>query len=197
MNTVYALGVAAANAIAANATSRLAFYRCHDCLSIVATENEHVDLKCGACGGGMEFMGRVSRSGSTLEKTYVDSACDFACTNARGPHCDCQCRGKNHGSKLVVVVTVDAGGVPVASPIDPVKAQQRAAEYREAVASAEQRFESRFGDIISRKYNGEWLSPDDFSLYLAAVKSRKAISAARHGKTHKGRLAKLAACVVR
>lgn len=45
-------------------------------------------------------MGKVD-TGRFLQPQY-ESPCDGRCTNARGPNCDCQCHGANHGSGRLV-----------------------------------------------------------------------------------------------
>src|SRR3972149_350811 len=84
------------------------YYRCRDCLGITAADAPDgrpltrfgAEVRCGACGGRVECMGRVERS--RLVSTVSDSPCDGRCTGANGPNCDCRCRGKNHGSQMVV-----------------------------------------------------------------------------------------------
>jgi hypothetical protein len=95
-----------------NHTSRH-FWKCPLCLTVAATEGSNVgSLSCGHCKVAMSYMGRVSQN--RLVRTEERCKCDARCTFATGPNCDCQCGGVNHGSQMLVEVTVDAGPVPVA-----------------------------------------------------------------------------------
>ena len=111
------------------------FYRCGDCLSVVAVDGRRQRLSC-ACGGTLEHMGRVE--GDRLTKTQYLCPCDGRCTGALGPNCDCQCGGANHGSGRVVEVQVDAGRA-VVRPQNWGQAQRIAEEYRRAVNTARAR----------------------------------------------------------
>jgi len=97
------------------------FYRCADCLSVVATETKIQPVQvppsyfysfgeCGACGGAIEYMGEVHRD--HLIRTALRVPCDGRCTGATGPSCDCRCGGKNHGSNRLVEVVVETGKLP-------------------------------------------------------------------------------------
>lgn len=55
-------------------------------------------------------MGKVSRN--RLINYQFAPPCDGRCTNARGPNCDCQCGGKNHGNQRLVEAQSDAGAIP-------------------------------------------------------------------------------------
>lgn len=107
------------------------FVRCAICLSVAALEEHPREIQCGLCSALMEYMGRVERD--RLVKDELRTPCDDRCTFARGPHCDCKCGGKNHGSKLVVTVRRDCGPVPVVTPAHGrQQAELRAREYRAA-----------------------------------------------------------------
>lgn len=89
------------------------FWKCPLCLTVAATEGNGISsLNCGHCQLAMNYMGRVT--GDRLTRTEERCQCDARCTFAVGPNCDCQCGGVNHGSQMLVTVTVDAGPVPVA-----------------------------------------------------------------------------------
>ena len=89
------------------------FWKCPSCLTVAATETTTAArLSCGHCNVTMSYMGAVSRN--RLVKTEERCKCDARCTFATGPNCDCQCGGVNHGSQMLVTVTVDAGPVPIA-----------------------------------------------------------------------------------
>jgi len=93
------------------AASRLRCYRCSGCLDVVfASESCRDGVACGACGGGLEFLGRVT--GDRLTATVEQCACDGRCTGAVGPQCSCQCGGVNHGTGRLVEVVRDLGAVP-------------------------------------------------------------------------------------
>ncbi len=174
--------------------SRLHFYRCGDCLSVLAVDTRERELACGACGGRLSFMGTAGKDPKRLTRTHTESVCDDRCTSARGPHCECKCGGLNHGSQRHVVIVRDLGAVPtatLASAREMAQAQARAEEYRAAMASARARV-ARFDDALSRKAGGEYLSGADFGLYLEGRRVMRALWKADEARTHKGRLAKLA-----
>ncbi len=58
-----------------------------------------------------KVMGKVSRN--HLVNFMFAPPCDGRCTNARGPNCDCQCGGKNHGSQRLIETQINAGKVPL------------------------------------------------------------------------------------
>lgn len=90
------------------------FWKCPLCLTVAATEGcSHSRIDCGHCKVAMNYMGRVS--GQRLTQTAECCPCDARCTNATGPSCDCSCGGVNHGSRMLVTVTIDCGPVPVAN----------------------------------------------------------------------------------
>lgn len=174
------------------------FYRCADCLSVVATETrvEYRDERgwlrhglCGACGGRMEYMGQVERD--RLVRIEHQCPCDARCTSALGPRCDCRCGGANHGSNRVVAVTVDAGGIPTMH-VGP-KALSKAQAYRQLVNSVRQAIEARYGRVIEAKRRGEYLSWPDFSAYLSGTWFVRQLHAAMELRTHAGRNRRLQA----
>ena len=118
------------------------FFRCSDCLSVVAADLDAMPPRtadCGACDGfrTVEVMGRMKRTAIPYLVTGVDerSPCDARCTHARGPSCDCSCNGKNHGSGLLVEIEHTAG-IPRLRAVDSVKARAFAEEWRAALAVA-------------------------------------------------------------
>lgn len=168
------------------------FWRCADCLSVLALEDVSTTARftCGACGGSLECMGRVERD--RLVRDEHRCPCDHRCTAARGPRCDCKCNGRNHGSGLVVKVTIDAGGVPTATPYSTVRAQRVATEYREAVNAARARIDARYGAVLLAKREGRYLSPAEYGLLLAGRQEWSRLRQACAGRTHAGRLRALA-----
>ena len=176
------------------------FYRCSDCLSVFTTSEAIKHYyesdsgfprygKCGACGGRIEFMGRTERS--RLVRDSERCPCDARCTSARGPSCDCQCGGENHGSNLWVPITVDAGGIPIAH-VSP-QASQLADKYRDLVAQVTTALWKRYGSFIEAKRRGEYLSGAGFSLYLEGARRLRALHSAKELRSHNGRNKKLEA----
>lgn len=126
----------------------------------------------------VEYLGKVQ--GNRLAQTFELSACDDRCTGAKGPKCDCQCRGKNHGTGRTVQVTVDQGGIPrVSSPN-----AKHGTEYREAVKAARARIVARYGE----RHGYE---PRD--IYFGRRYEFERLQKACAYRTHKNRLAALAA----
>lgn len=157
-------------------------YRCADCLEVVFVDGDvHRQLECGVCGGRFECMGRVGRSGR-LEVDHYECACDARCTGARGPQCDCQCGGVNHGTGRVVLVTSDAGAVPRAMPKDAAKANARVAEWREVVAAIEAKLEAL------PKRTGAYLPREAFMQTVEAQRLRRELRKLSTRRTHHGRM---------
>lgn len=83
-----------------------------------AAVSEASEIPCPLCGAAGDcrkgtshgIMGLVQ--GRRLRQEDLSPVCDGRCTNARGPSCDCKCRGENHGSQRVVARTIDAGVIP-------------------------------------------------------------------------------------
>jgi hypothetical protein len=170
------------------------FVRCEDCLSVSAladpppvTHNGYGRGGCGACGGRLESMGQVfrdlARGGLRLQDRYRDSACDFRCTGARGPSCDCKCLGRNHGSHRTRTVVRDRGPVPLVVPVEAEHARARAEVFRAAFREAEEAWESRYAAIIARRSAVSWLSPAEFEEFRAARRWQRAIGEARARRT--------------
>jgi len=130
------------------APGRLYYWRCADCLDpVTVREKVTGPLLCGACGGSMEYLGRVARDRLVVEAQVC--ACDHRCTGAIGPMCDCHCGGVNHGTGREVTVIRDAGPVPRLSPQrDAARLRQRAEEYRRLRGEAE-------AALLARGYHPE------------------------------------------
>lgn len=161
------------------------FYRCLDCLTVAATSERLREAKCGACSGAIEYMGRVQRD--SLVVTGMECPCDFRCTSALGPSCNCKCGGINHGSNVMVAVTRVTGDVPVLQITDSAKAQRIAREWRAAVDAATAELET----IAARRVGG-WLPMDDYTRW---TKLGKVLRAARKLRTHASRMKRMAAVV--
>jgi hypothetical protein len=140
------------------------FLRCPECLSVVATDVESnlpPKIHCSVCHVPVEVMGRVYRD--TLVKDEELCPCDDRCTAAQGPHCDCKCGGKNHGSHALVWVTVVVGGVPTVTPIDIEKARETAKAYKEAREKAESALQAKYGAVLEEMKKGGWVK--DYTLW--------------------------------
>jgi hypothetical protein len=162
------------------------YYKCADCLSVVATADKVTPAPdCGLCGGAVEYMGEVGRDWSGLQKTRTVSVCDCRCTNAAGPRCDCQCGGVNHGSGRVVEVHYPAGDKPKLRIPPRAEALRVAEEWRAAYASAK----ARYSELSAKKYGGVYLSAEEFNKWC---RIGYALREARGLHTHKARMARLA-----
>lgn len=157
------------------------FVRCTRCLTIAAiTEQPNChDWQCGICQGQIESMGKVQRDRLTHE--HYGSPCDERCTFARGPHCDCSCGGKNHGSRLVVTIIRDAGPVPIVPMPNPEKARRIAAEYQDYRA----RVLARLDTLSALRKRTGYLSDNDFTRLRGVQKALRTATAAR---THEARM---------
>ncbi len=180
------------------------FYRCRDCLTVLCCDAQPgrlghgghaaAGLTCGACGGREEYMGQAGKQPGRLTRTSMESVCDDRCTSARGPHCECRCGGRNHGSGRWVLVTRDAGEAPTITPgtaREVAQAKARAEEYRAAVEQARERL-GWFWPLQERKQAGEYLSGEDFGRLISGRRAVRALHKAEEARTHKGRLGKLA-----
>jgi len=154
------------------------YIRCTDCLTVSAVDAEPHGARC-ACGGAIESMGRVTRWGR-LGRDTLDVPCDARCTNATGPRCDCPCGGENHGTRRLVTVTQDAGGIPQVSALRPELAET----YRQLRDDARAALRARYGDVLERKARGEWVL---WTAYLDARSYSEAIAQAAALKTHANR----------
>lgn len=168
------------------------FYRCPECVSIFAveSENEIAGLLCSVCNVTTESMGRVE--GTRLVFDGEACPCDARCTSARGPKCDCFCKGENHGTNLLVAVTRDAGPVPTVTPIDPEAARKRAKEFRAVAVMVRAAIDEKFGEILGAKRSGAYLTGRSYAGWSEGVEFLRALGKARSMKTHPGRMKKAA-----
>ena len=176
------------------------FYRCEDCLSVVATE---VAIRptykpgtyypqyanCDACGGDIEYMGQVCRD--HLEKTALVCACDDRCTSALGPMCSCRCGGENHGTNRVVEIVIETGKLP--RLLVPPDAKVKADEYRALLAEVRSAIDARYGRLFQQKRDGRFLSTPEFSQFCEGQRISRDMHKARVLRTHSGRNKKLRA----
>jgi hypothetical protein len=139
------------------------------------------------------YCGRVNRG--QLVKDHDESPCDGACTMAVGWQCDCSCGGMNHGSRLVIWRVSAAGAAPEVLPVPEKKvttATARREEWTLALAAAESRIETKYGEVFRRKESGTWLSNAEFAAYRLGRTAEKELYSARSLKTHAGRIKKVA-----
>jgi hypothetical protein len=136
----------------------------------------------------MWHMGEVK--GQRLVKKELLTPCDARCTNAEGPHCDCQCQGANHGSRALVQVVKDVGGVPLVAPSD-AAATQRRMEFLEAQGEALQRIEEEVGKGVLKDFElGKWI--DNRVVWEKANAVTSEYRAAIRLKSQRGRIKALA-----
>ena len=169
------------------------YYRCADCLRIAVLEEDRAkwynrtDMACG-CGGRLEFMGTVKAG--KLTKTSYETPCDDRCTGALGPYCSCHCGGANHGSQLILKVERITGSVPELELGGDSK--ERGLAYRELWDKALAEWKSRHGALVDRKNDGVWLSREEFSTYLDAMRDRRLLTKIGEMRVYSTRQKKLA-----
>jgi len=98
------------------------YLKCTYCERPISVECEREDIKlistltCPLCGKHdlpLTIMGRIEGTDAHLITDGVKAACDARCTNAIGPHCDCICNNKNHGTHRLVTYSKDNGTLSV------------------------------------------------------------------------------------
>lgn len=161
------------------------FLRCRGCLSVMAWEGSRppARVRCSACEGGIEVMGVVQRH--RVVRMEDHTPCDSRCTMASGPSCNCQCGGKNHGTKITVRTAVDVGGIPRITPPDPVKARRVHGEWLKARQEAEARVRRFFPGLGAVEAGtSSWEASQAFRArrYMDAIDRAGAL------RTHGGRL---------
>jgi hypothetical protein len=168
------------------------FYKCRQCLAVMATEGFSAAATSAACscGGALKYMGRVRFAFGIerLARDHQETPCDARCTNAPGPSCDCSCGGKNHGTKRLVTVVTDAGPVPQLLSPSP----ERAAEFAAAKDAARAAFDAKFPGVRSAYENGFHIDAtkwDHFVTFSRGLKEAAKIA------NHKKRIAALGALV--
>ena len=179
------IGLAQAGAAESKLTAgKRGCYRCADCLSVLfvdAAPGPWNELTCGACDGRMDWQGYVGRE--SLYRTYTDSACDFQCTSARRPMCDCKCGGEHHGTKRTVPVIRDAGAIPKATPPDAAKCALIADTFRKERDAARARLDAKYGAVNEERSKG-FIPRDRFNLWLEGQYAYRAFFKAKAGKTN-------------
>jgi len=167
-------------------SDRLDYYRCRLCLTVYTHRGTPEPAFCAGCGGRLEWLGTVAASG-VLQKTHLDTACDFRCTGALGPKCDCSCHGENHGTGLLVETVYAEDRIPRLQPRHPEECVARATEFREALSAAEARIDRRFPGIRERRYI------PNTTTWRQAREQVEALSRAKRLKVHSLRLKALGA----
>jgi hypothetical protein len=171
------------------------YYRCTDCLTVAATEQplpterknygpETVTAECGACGGRIEYMGPVIKVRRILTDVKYLCPCDERCTGARGPDCDCQCGGANHGTGAMVRVEITEG-LPRLM-VRPGARLGGAKEYRALLARVMDGWNWRYRAVTVEK-SKRYLDPHEYDRYSEGQWKFKAIAKAKAMRTHKGR----------
>lgn len=156
------------------------FYRCNDCLTVIATEAKIAEnAVCDACEGTFEYMGATS--GAFITTRHEVCACDARCTSARGPVCDCPCGGENHGRETVVPVYTH---LPIPRVMVPKNAATKAQEFRSLCEQFKAKWNEQFGDVAERRRNGEWLSPALFQYLLRGKNIWAEFAHIKHMRTH-------------
>ena len=187
------------------------YVRCQHCLAVSMIhyrdlpgntrvhKGNPLPATCGICGGPIESMGAVDDSKAKLRSDRLECLCDERCATAAGPSCSCRCGGKNHGAKMeAYVVRSTYEALPtITPPGDATRCLERAAEFRAALEAAEQhtRANSRDYQAWQDKLAGRWT--DHFSGYQRIKAMRDMIWDAKHTRTHKSRLEKLARVLTR
>lgn len=163
------------------------YFRCRDCLGVFVFDveaewkvREAWDCSCGSKVA--DHMGRVVQSRLRIE--YDAPACDYRCTGAMGPSCDCSCGGVNHGSGRTVPVSIDGGEIPQARASHP----EHGIEWRKAVEDAL----NHRDQIAPGSSRGAWIPRPQ---WWAARKLGEALNKARKAKTHKGRMQAVLKCL--
>jgi hypothetical protein len=166
------------------------FLRCRGCLSIMALAGERPPAasRCSACEGSIEIMGQVRYQ--RIVRIEEHTPCDLRCTMASGPSCDCQCGGKNHGSKILVTVAQDVGGIPRVTPPNPDKARRTHQEWLRAALETRVRIAKHFPQYLQLKA-GEPLQGWALSQAQRGDRFISQVLQAGNLKTHHGRLGAL------
>jgi hypothetical protein len=142
-----AAGASAPSVTPATSTTAAAlhFYRCADCFGTAALETHNEATRCD-CGGELDYLGRAKNDRLVVEGVRVP--CDSRCTNARGPKCECGCFGANHGTKALVHVEIDAGGVPTISKPGDIRDRQGIADvFRARYDKARSNYNFKVGTL--------------------------------------------------
>jgi hypothetical protein len=172
------------------------FYRCNDCLTVVATEtklkwkwNENytgqfLDAVC-ACGGTFQEMGETTAYGTLRQEVGHVTPCDSRCTGALGPNCDCPCGGENHGKGITVPVYTDG---PIPRVGTPDKAIGKATEFRAVCAEYMAYWQAQYGHLQDDRSAGRWLTPEMFRKLCDGEREYASFIKAKGMKVHASRM---------
>ena len=172
------------------------FYRCAGCLNVFTTEgrltdaiwNKYEKAECVCGSDRVEYLGQ-----STVDQRIKEArelcACDFRCTEARGPNCTCKCGGVNHGTGLMITVIRDKGPIPKLESPSPKKWKRTFDEWKEAHKAAADRMQKKHGQNLIDSRAGKWIDREAF-LEIRADFDRT--HEAAKAKTHAGRMKKIA-----
>jgi hypothetical protein len=171
------------------------YVRCEVCLALAVIPKEEGmasainrrNGKCGLCGGKLEYIGKVE--GNTWVQKETLCKCDARCTHAKGPNCDCQCGGENHGAGLAgdYEYIKEAGTIKVTPKHDTEKHLAMAGEYRSAIESCKARIARLPGHADHIRGN-----QIPCGQYWPIIQAYEALNRAAAGKIHKSRMNKLA-----
>ena len=164
------------------------YYRCRHCLSAITLEESLPSAEC-VCGGRLEYLGPVQHDRWMREE--LRPRCDGRCLSAKGPCCDCQCGGANHGVGIAgYVVARKPGGAAVVRPVDPETAVARAQEYRQARQEVLDALAARYGQAWERFSQRMYVHGP---VYWEMVQWDRELRAACALLTHSNRIRKLRA----
>lgn len=136
------------------------YFRCIDCLTpfcatLETNKNtpghaapQGTECQCGNATA-FEYMGKVRGRFYTKTETVTDCQCNQICAHARGPNCECDCGGSNHGLGVMLVLKETARG-KVREARATKKAVAHSEWYRAKVAELTEAL--RFHDQWNRKY---------------------------------------------
>jgi len=160
------------------------FWQCSYCLMIAVTLEAYNSALCGVCGSTVLYLGKVQ--GDKLLQTVDKCPCDGRCTGAKGPNCDCQCNGDNHGTGRLVSVTVEVGKAPKLTPknTDFEEAAKRASEYKAARLAIKEALQPLYNMRDNKVFipRNKW---------LAMVQAPNRLNKIAAKTNHKGRIAAL------
>lgn len=180
--------------------NRRFFYRCTDCLTVVATESKIADRVteggsrlpnaiCDACEGPIEFMGKTDATGHIRTLVGQVSPCDSRCTSAQGPNCDCPCGGENHGSQRTVDLYTST---PVPRLMVPKDAVGKAQEFKSLCEQFKTRWQAEFGELARLRRAGHRLSRELYAKLCRGQNLWIEFARTKRMKTHAGRNKKIA-----
>jgi hypothetical protein len=162
------------------------YYRCPDCLIIVTLDKPHHErFFCGNCKSNRPFvfLGEVRQD--KLVKIETRCPCDDRCTSAKGPNCDCQCGGANHGAGWLDIV-VSISGIPAITPSDQGRKYLAAwHDFNDRVDAVTEQVKQRYGDDFNRFVNREFIANKQtwwmLRNFFESIRAARALKSA-HGR---------------